>query len=242
MADPHWGAPDKAPAVRLATIREAGEQAVPFTSGILIGIGETRAERLDALLALRDLHRRYGHLQEIIVQNFRAKADTRMAGAAEPHMDELAWTIALARLVFGPQMNIQAPPNLSGPGFGRLIQAGLNDWGGVSPVTPDHVNPEAPWPQIDILRRETEAQGKVLAPRLAAYPAYCSRPGALAGRRLAPPLVGGDGRGRLRAQRRLVARPADAAALDAACRRLRPRPRPGSHPGSRHRGRGPVGG
>lgn len=171
---PHWGSPDKAPSARLATLREAGEQAVPFTSGILIGIGETRAERLEALLALRDLHRRYGHLQEVIVQNFRAKSDSRMAGSPEPSFDDLAWTVALARLVFGPQMNIQAPPNLSGPGFGELIGAGLNDWGGVSPVTPDHVNPEAPWPQIDLLRRETEARGKVLVQRLALYPAYCS--------------------------------------------------------------------
>ncbi|HEY1612650.1 MAG TPA: 5-amino-6-(D-ribitylamino)uracil--L-tyrosine 4-hydroxyphenyl transferase CofH [Rhizomicrobium sp.] len=169
---PHFGSPDKHPAVRLETIRLAGEAQVPFTSGILIGIGETRQERLDSLLALSDLHARYGHIQEIIIQNFRAKADTRMAGAAEPDHDDLMWTIALARCVFGPAMNIQAPPNLSAANFGALLEAGLNDWGGVSPVTPDHVNPEAPWPQLDCLRRETATHGKTLVERLAAYPAY----------------------------------------------------------------------
>jgi FO synthase len=170
---PHFGSPDKSPAVRLETIRLAGQARVPFTSGILIGIGETRAERLDALLALRDLHDRYGHLQEVIIQNFRAKPDTRMAGSAEPDTDDLRWTISLARLVLGHDMNIQAPPNLSSEGFATLIDAGLNDWGGVSPVTPDHVNPEAPWPTIPHLTRATERQGKVLIERLAAYPAFC---------------------------------------------------------------------
>ncbi|HTT81947.1 MAG TPA: 5-amino-6-(D-ribitylamino)uracil--L-tyrosine 4-hydroxyphenyl transferase CofH [Rhizomicrobium sp.] len=168
----HFGSPDKDPAVRLATIRLAGEARVPFTSGILIGIGETREERLDSLLALRALHREFRHLQEIIIQNFRAKPDTRMAGADEPGLAELMWTIAMARLVFGPGMNIQAPPNLSTKDYDRLIDAGINDWGGVSPVTPDHVNPEAPWPQIAALRRATESRGKTLVPRLAAYPAY----------------------------------------------------------------------
>ncbi|HLZ96665.1 MAG TPA: bifunctional FO biosynthesis protein CofGH [Steroidobacteraceae bacterium] len=169
---PHFGSPDKSPAVRLGVIEAAGAARVPFTSGILIGIGETRAERLSALLALRELHERHGHLQEIIIQNFRAKPDTRMAGAPEPNVDDLMWTIALARLVFGPAMNLQAPPNLSGSGFGRLIEAGLNDWGGVSPVTPDHVNPEAPWPALEILARETAARRKILVERLAVYPAF----------------------------------------------------------------------
>jgi FO synthase len=169
---PHWGSPDKAPAVRLATIEAAGKLAVPFTSGILIGIGETRAERLSALIALRDLHRAYGHLQEIIVQNFRAKPDTRMADAPEPDTGELVWTIAAARVLFGPEMNIQAPPNLSPGQLAPLIDAGLNDWGGVSPVTPDHVNPEAPWPHLDALAEETAAAGKHLVERLAIYPAY----------------------------------------------------------------------
>ena len=169
---PHFGSPDKAPAARLETIRLAGEAQVPFTSGILIGLGETRAERIDALMALRDLHARHGHIQEIIVQNFRAKADTRMAFADEPDREELLWTIAVARIAFGPAMTIQAPPNLAGSGFGALIGAGINDWGGVSPVTPDHVNPEAPWPAIDRLRSETQAHGGILAERLAAHPPY----------------------------------------------------------------------
>jgi FO synthase len=169
----HFGSPDKYPAVRLQTIRYAGEARVPFTSGILIGIGETREERLDSLIALRELHEECGHLQEIIVQNFRAKPDTRMAAAAEPDLDELMWTIALARLAFGPTMNIQAPPNLSAGTYGALIGAGINDWGGVSPVTPDHVNPEAAWPQLDALARMTADHGKILVERLAVYPAYC---------------------------------------------------------------------
>jgi len=141
---PHFGSPDKLPMRRLATIRAAGEAAVPFTSGILIGIGETRRERIEALLALRDLHERYGHIQEIIVQNFRAKPRTRMEAAPEPDRTDHLWTIAIARLVFGPDMNIQAPPNLMPEALEEMIAAGINDWGGVSPVTPDHVNPEAP--------------------------------------------------------------------------------------------------
>ena len=168
----HFGSPDKHPQVRLETIRLAGEARVPFTTGILIGIGETRAERLNSLLALRKLHEAHGHLQEIIIQNFRAKPDTRMAGAGEPILEDMLWTIALARIVFGPTMNIQAPPNLSAD-CGRLIDAGINDWGGVSPVTPDHVNPEAPWPQLDSLRLTAAAHGKTLVERLAVYPAYC---------------------------------------------------------------------
>ena len=169
---PHFGSPDKHPAVRLECIRLAGEEQVPFTSGILIGIGETREERIDALLALRALHEQYGHIQEIIVQNFRAKADTRMAFADEPDREDLLWTIAVARLCFGPEMTIQAPPNLAGSGFGELIAAGINDWGGVSPVTPDHVNPEAPWPAIARLAEETAAHGGILGERLAAHPSY----------------------------------------------------------------------
>ncbi len=168
----HYGSPDKRPAVRLETMRQAGELAVPFTSGILIGIGETREERVEALLALRALHEEFGHIQEIIVQNFRAKDGTKMAGAPEPDLDDLLWTIAVARIIFGAEMNIQAPPNLSYDEYPRLVAAGLNDWGGVSPVTPDHVNPEAPWPHLDHLRRNTAASGKELVERLAVYPAY----------------------------------------------------------------------
>ena len=169
---PHFGAPDKDPALRLATLEAAGEARVPFTSGILIGIGETRTERIEALLALRDLHRAHGHLQEVIVQNFRAKPDTRMAEAPEPSFDELLWTVAVARLVFEDTLSVQAPPNLQEPGYGRLIDAGIDDWGGVSPVTPDHVNPERPWPQLDALAAESARHGKVLTERLAVYPRY----------------------------------------------------------------------
>ena len=169
---PHWGSPDKVPAVRLQTIADAGAAQVPFTSGILIGIGETRRERVDALLGLRDLHDRHDHIQEVIIQNFRAKPNTRMAAAPEPTVDDLIWTIAVARILFGPEMNIQAPPNLSPGKLARLVDAGINDWGGVSPVTPDHVNPEAPWPHLDDLAVQTAACGKVLTERLAIYPAY----------------------------------------------------------------------
>ena len=168
----HHGSPDKDPDARLETMRMAGELAIPYTSGILIGIGETREERIESLLALRDLHDEHGHIQEIIVQNFRAKPDTRMADAPDPTLDDLQWTIACARLIFGPDMAIQAPPNLTPDCFGALIRAGINDWGGVSPVTPDHVNPEAPWPHLERLARETAREGKVLTERLTVYPAY----------------------------------------------------------------------
>jgi len=169
---PHHGSPDKHPRARLASIRAAGEQRVPFTSGILIGIGETREERIDSLLALRELHAAYGHIQEIIIQNFRPKAGTRMAHWSAPPLEELLWTIAMARLLFAPSMNIQAPPNLNPDVLSRLIDAGINDWGGVSPVTPDHVNPEAPWPALDALERATNMAGKQLVERLAVYPAF----------------------------------------------------------------------
>ena len=173
---PHYGSPDKDPAVRLETLELAGRAAVPFTSGILIGIGETRRERIESLLALRDVHERHGHLQEVIVQNFRAKPGTLMAVAPEPDLNELLWTIAVSRLVFGPDMSIQAPPNLSPGVLPQLVAAGINDWGGVSPLTPDHVNPEAPWPHLDQLASETEAAGKFLDQRLTIYPAYASAP------------------------------------------------------------------
>jgi FO synthase len=168
----HFGSPDKDPLVRLAMIDAAGRQKVPFTSGILIGIGESRRERIASLLALRDAHARHGHLQEVIVQNFRAKPGTRMAGCAEPPLDDLLWTAAVARLILGPAMNIQVPPNLSFAEFPRLAGAGINDWGGISPVTADHVNPEAPWPQIAALERATAAAGYTLTQRLAVYPDY----------------------------------------------------------------------
>jgi len=173
---PHYGSPDKVPAERLATLRRAGEAGVPFTSGILIGIGETRRERVESLLALRDLHRQYGHLQEVIVQNFRAKPDTQMADAPEPDLDDLLWTLAVTRLIFGPTMSIQVPPNLSPGVLPRLVAAGINDWGGVSPLTPDHVNPEAPWPHLDHLAQATRDAGKHLQERLTLYPDYALAP------------------------------------------------------------------
>lgn len=183
---PHHGSPDKDPAVRLETIREAGRQRVAFTSGILIGIGETRAERIEALLKLRDLHVEYGHLQEIIIQNFRAKPGTKMAGHSEPMFQELRWTIAVARIIFGSRMSIQAPPNLSVLNYEELVKAGINDWGGVSPVTPDFVNPEAEWPAIEELRRRTAAVGKTLVERLALYPAYSRDAGTWVDKKLVP--------------------------------------------------------
>jgi FO synthase len=174
---PHWGCPDKRPAVRLATLEAAGELAVPFTTGLLIGIGETRREIVESLLALRSLHDRYGHLQELIIQNFRAKADTPMAKAPDAGLELQQWTLAAARLLFGPTMSIQAPPNLRSGELAQLVAAGVNDWGGVSPVTPDHVNPEAAWPDLDDLARETRAVGRELVERLCIVPA-CARSAA----------------------------------------------------------------
>jgi FO synthase len=168
----HYGSPDKLPEARLETLKLAGELRVPFTTGILIGIGDTRAERLEALIAIRDLHRRFGHVQEVIVQNFRAKPGTKLAHATEPDLEDLLWTIAAARLILGPEMNLQAPPNLSPGVYPRLIAAGINDWGGISPVTRDHVNPEAPWPVIAELAERTAGAGKVLVHRLPIYPSY----------------------------------------------------------------------
>jgi FO synthase len=168
----HHGSPDKLPSVRLEMMRHAGELAVPFTTGILIGIGETRAERLESLVAIRDLHEQYGHIQEVIVQNFRAKPNTKQAAAPEPDLDDLLWTIAAARLILQDDVHVQAPPNLSPGVYEKLINAGIDDWGGVSPVTPDHVNPEAPWPQIEALGQRTAAMGKVLVQRLPVYPSY----------------------------------------------------------------------
>jgi FO synthase len=171
---PHFGSPDKLPAARLATLDAAGEERVPFTTGILIGIGETRAERIEALLAIRELHERHGHVQEAIVQNFRAKAGTRMADAPEPPLDELLWSAAAARLLLPPEVHVQAPPNLSYGDFPRLLEAGIDDWGGISPVTIDHVNPEAPWPEVERLAAATRAAGLELVPRLAVYPEFLS--------------------------------------------------------------------
>ncbi|HLW61205.1 MAG TPA: 7,8-didemethyl-8-hydroxy-5-deazariboflavin synthase CofG [bacterium] len=169
---PHANAPSKRPRARLATLEAAGALRVPFTTGILIGIGETPQERVDALLAIRESHARWGHVQEVIVQNFRAKPHTAMAGAAEPGILDVVRTAAVARLVLGPEANIQVPPNLSAVDFPIYLEAGINDWGGISPLTIDYVNPEAPWPQIDALAAATTAAGLDLRPRLPAYPEY----------------------------------------------------------------------
>jgi len=175
---PHFGSPDKVPARRLATLKAAGELRIPMTTGLLIGIGETRRERIESLLALRTLHAAHGHLQELIIQNFRAKPGTRMHAAPEPDLEEQLWTIAVARLLFGPAMSIQAPPNLQPQALEGLVRAGINDWGGVSPVTPDHVNPEAPWPHLADLARATAAAGRDLVERLALAPRYAAQPEA----------------------------------------------------------------
>jgi len=172
---PHHGSPDKKPEVRLATLRNAGRARVPFTTGILIGIGETRRERIESLLAIRVIHEEFDHIQEIIIQNFRAKPNTKMESVADPALEEMRWTIAIARIIFGKNMSIQAPPNLSPGCLPDLVAAGINDWGGVSPLTPDYVNPEAPWPHLDKLARDTENAGKNLHQRLTIYPKYvCS--------------------------------------------------------------------
>jgi FO synthase len=193
---PHHGSPDKEPSVRLRTMEDAARLSIPFTTGILIGIGETSRERAASLLAIRDLHRRYHHVQEVIVQNFRAKPDTAMHDHPEPSEEELLAAVAVARVIMGPRVNIQAPPNLSDPGYPRLLDAGINDWGGVSPLTPDHVNPEAPWPRLDALRARTAERGYELRERLCVYPEYALRPDPwLAGKLQRPVanLMGADG-------------------------------------------------
>jgi len=179
---PHANAPDKVPALRLRTMEEAGKLSIAFTTGILIGIGETMEERVDSLFAIRTMHEKYGHIQEVIIQNFRAKPEIPMAAYPEPSLDDMLRTIAIARLILGPQMNVQAPPNLSYGDFPRLLEAGINDWGGISPVTKDFINPEAAWPQISRLRLETESRGFRLQERLAIYPEYLSREEFLSGR------------------------------------------------------------
>ncbi len=192
----HHGAPDKVPAKRMATLEHAGRQGVPFTTGLLLGIGETPQERVETLFAIRELHRRYGHIQEVIVQNFRAKPGIPMSAHPEPSRGEMLRTLALARLILG-NMNLQAPPNLTGR-YQELIEAGINDWGGVSPLTPDYINPEAPWPHLAELERRTRAAGEQLKPRLAVYPEFlasCAERGGLLAEKV---LAAADGEGYLR--------------------------------------------
>ena len=195
---PHFGSPDKDPAVRMRTIDDAGRTAVPFTTGILVGIGETPRERAESLFAIRESHRRTGHIQEVIIQNFRAKAGTAMQAAPEPTEEAFLAAVATARIVFGPRMHLQAPPNLSDPEQRlRLLDAGIDDWGGVSPLTPDHVNPERSWPKLDALAATTAERGLDLRERLAIYPEYAAKPDPwLAGKMRAPveALAGDDGR------------------------------------------------
>jgi FO synthase len=173
---PHWKAPDKVPSLRLRTIENAGELSMAFTTGLLIGIGENLEERVDALLAIRAAHEKHGHIQEVIIQPFRVKADIRMAEAPEPSKEDLQRTIAVARLILGGEMNIQSPPNLLSDDYPDLLKAGINDWGGISPVTKDFINPEAAWPQISSLTARTASAGFVLRERLAIYPEFSSRP------------------------------------------------------------------
>ena len=172
----HWRAPDKVPTLRLRTIEEAGRLSIAFTTGILIGIGETAEDRIDSLFAIRHAHEQHGHIQEVIVQPFRAKAGTRMAGATEPSLTELQRTVAVARLVLGGEINLQSPPNLVADDYPDLLNAGINDWGGISPVTCDFINPEAAWPQIPVLARRSAAAGYVLRERLAIYPEFTAQP------------------------------------------------------------------
>jgi len=185
---PHYGSPDKHPALRLETIAAAGRARVPFTTGVLIGIGETREERIQTLEAIRDLHARHGHIQEVIIQNFQPKSGTKMASHAPAPLEEQLWTIAVARLILGPEMTIQAPPNLRPEALQHLLRAGVNDWGGVSPVTPDHVNPELPWPHLVRLEAETAAAGRVLRQRLTIGPAFARHPELWLDRGLQPPV------------------------------------------------------
>jgi 7,8-didemethyl-8-hydroxy-5-deazariboflavin synthase CofG subunit len=204
----HDNAPDKLPAKRLRTIEEAGKLGVPFTTGILIGIGETPEDRVDALLAIRDRHQRYGHIQEVIIQNFRVKPEIPMRDWPEPSRGELLRTIAVARLLM-PNVNIQAPPNLSDPDYEELLDAGINDWGGISPLTPDFINPERPWPHLAQLEARTRTKGFELKQRLPVYPEFLpgllghGAPGVLARHTQRPPHVHDSGLGLL--QSRLTA-------------------------------------
>ena len=175
----HAGCPDKSPQIRLQVLRHAGELRIPFTSGLLVGIGETPRQRVEALDVLREISKEFGHIQEVIIQNFRRSKDLPRGPWAEPALEEIARTVAVARLMLGPGFNLQAPPNLNPQGLNLLLRAGVNDWGGLSPVTPDHINPQAPWPRVEELARTCEQEGFRLVERLAVYPEFLSRPGFL---------------------------------------------------------------
>ena len=193
---PHHQAPSKWPRARLQAIELAGCERVAFTTGLLVGIGESRKERIDSLLAIRDLNQRHGHIQEVIIQNFRAKADTPMRSHPDASTDEMLWTVAAARLLLGERANIQVPPNLNGESYPVFLDAGINDWGGVSPVTIDYVNPEAPWPHLRALRERTEARGFQLKPRLPIYPELVTDGGRLIPLALSRPILDqADGEG-----------------------------------------------
>jgi FO synthase len=192
----HDGAPDKVPAKRIATLEHAGQQKIPFTTGLLIGIGETPEDRVETLFAIREMHRRYGHIQEVIVQNFRAKPGIPMSAHPEPSRGEMLRTVAVARLILG-RMNLQAPPNLT-ERYEELIEAGINDWGGVSPLTPDYINPEAPWPHLAELERRTRAAGQALKPRLTVYPEFLASVAERGGLLAEKVLAAADGEGYMR--------------------------------------------
>jgi len=191
---PHFNAPDKRPALRLKTIEEAGKLCIPFTTGILIGIGESWGERIDSLIAIRQIHERYGHVQEVIIQNFRVKPEIPMHDHPEPSLVEMLKTIALARLILGGEMNIQAPPNLSPDSYPLYLRAGINDWGGVSPLTPDYINPEAPWPALVALHEKTAEAGYQLRARLPIYPGFIFQAERFIPRQLMPYVEGLCGR------------------------------------------------
>lgn len=200
----HYGCPDKLPAIRIQTLIHTGRQNVPFTTGILIGIGETWAERVDSLFAIQHLFETYGHIQEVIVQNFRAKPRLRISNWPEPDLEDMLRTLATARLILDPAVSLQAPPNLQPDQYARYIPAGLNDWGGVSPVTPDHINPEKAWPKIVELRAATESMGAHLRERLTIYPRHLSNPEKYLSPRMREPvgaLAAADG---LAAEQRLA--------------------------------------
>jgi FO synthase len=183
---PHHRAPDKRPDRRLAMIDAAGRLRIPFTTGILVGIGETRRERVESLLAIRDAHRRHGHIQEVIVQNFRAVPGVPMEHAPEPADDEVTFAVAMARLILDPDVSLQAPPNLNPASVEALLESGLNDFGGISPVTPDYINPRHPWPHVDLLGEQCARAGFTLRPRTCIYRRYVERPGFLDAHLVAP--------------------------------------------------------